>query len=83
MGRTRSLTPRRLIEGFSTQVMGSHPPAAADGTIAALRRYTAGAVAAIALSALLGLLVSVSTFLLIGATSALTYNVCGCVYLKT
>ena len=41
------------------------------------RRYTTGALAAIALSALLGLLVSVSTFLLIGATSALTYNVCG------
>ena len=41
------------------------------------RRYTTGAVAAVALSAVLGLLVSVSTFLLIGATSALTYNVCG------
>ena len=34
-------------------------------------------MAAIAISAVLGLLVSVSTFLLIGATSALTYNVCG------
>ena len=44
-------------------------------------RYTAGAVAAIAMSAVLGLLVSVSTFLLIGATSALTYNVCG--HIKT
>ena len=33
------------------------------------------------MSAVLGLLVSISTFLLIGATSALTYNVCG--HIKT
>jgi solute carrier family 35 protein E3 len=32
-------------------------------------------VAAIALTAVLGLLVSLSTFLVIGATSSLTYNV--------
>ena len=38
-------------------------------------------MAAIAMSAVLGLLVSVSTFLLIGATSALTYTVCG--HIKT
>ena len=39
--------------------------------------YSAGAVAAIAVSAGLGLLVSLSTFLVIGATSSLTYNVVG------
>ena len=37
--------------------------------------YTWGAIAAIAVSACLGLLVSLSTFLVIGATSSLTYNV--------
>ena len=37
--------------------------------------YTWGALAAIAISAVLGLLVSLSTFLVIGATSSLTYNV--------
>jgi solute carrier family 35 protein E3 len=39
--------------------------------------YTPAAVAAIAVSAVLGLLVSLSTFLVIGATSSLTYNVVG------
>jgi solute carrier family 35, member E3 len=39
--------------------------------------YTPGAVVAIAVSAGLGLLVSLSTFLVIGATSSLTYNVVG------
>lgn len=39
--------------------------------------YTPAAVAAIAISAVLGLLVSLSTFLVIGATSSLTYNVVG------
>jgi solute carrier family 35 protein E3 len=39
--------------------------------------YTRAAVAAIAVSALLGLAVSLSTFLVIGATSSLTYNVVG------
>ena len=39
--------------------------------------YTLGAVVAIAISAVLGLLVSLSTFLFIGATSSLTYNVVG------
>eukprot|EP00877_Chromochloris_zofingiensis_P014008 jgi/Chrzof1/8861/Cz03g27040.t1 len=43
--------------------------------------YTAAAVAAILVSAVLGLLVSLSTFLVIGATSSLTYNVVG--HLKT
>ena len=39
--------------------------------------YTGAAVVAILLSAVLGLLVSLSTFLVIGATSSLTYNVIG------
>jgi solute carrier family 35 protein E3 len=43
--------------------------------------YTWGAIVAIAVSAILGLLVSLSTFLVIGATSSLTYNVVG--HLKT
>jgi solute carrier family 35, member E3 len=43
--------------------------------------YTPGAALAIALSAALGLLVNLSTFLVIGATSSLTYNVVG--HIKT
>ncbi|PNH06400.1 Solute carrier family 35 member E3 [Tetrabaena socialis] len=43
--------------------------------------YHPAAVAAIVISAVLGLLVSLSTFLVIGATSSLTYNVVG--HLKT
>lgn len=43
--------------------------------------YTAESVLAILASALLGVLVSLSTFLVIGATSSLTYNVVG--HLKT
>ncbi|KAK9915489.1 hypothetical protein WJX75_009938 [Coccomyxa subellipsoidea] len=43
--------------------------------------YSFAAVAAIAISAALGLLVSLSTFLVIGATSSLTYNVVG--HIKT
>eukprot|EP01023_Acetabularia_acetabulum_P059067 TRINITY_DN7075_c0_g2_i1.p1 TRINITY_DN7075_c0_g2~~TRINITY_DN7075_c0_g2_i1.p1 ORF type:complete len:330 (-),score=61.83 TRINITY_DN7075_c0_g2_i1:1561-2550(-) len=43
--------------------------------------YTILAVLAIFVSAVLGLLVSLSTFLLIGATSALTYNIVG--HIKT
>jgi solute carrier family 35, member E3 len=39
--------------------------------------YTPGSVAAILISAVLGLLVNLSTFLVIGATSSLTYNVVG------
>lgn len=39
--------------------------------------YSAASVVAIAVSAGLGLLVSLSTFLVIGATSSLTYNVVG------
>jgi solute carrier family 35 protein E3 len=39
--------------------------------------YTWDAVAAIVISALLGILVSLSTFLVIGTTSSLTYNIVG------
>lgn len=39
--------------------------------------FSAGSVAAIAVSSVLGLLVNLSTFLVIGATSSLTYNVVG------
>ncbi len=44
-------------------------------------QYSTAAIIAIAVSALLGLLVSLSTFLVIGATSSLTYNVVG--HIKT
>lgn len=44
-------------------------------------RYGPASIAAILLSALLGLLVNLSTFLVIGATSSLTYNVVG--HIKT
>eukprot|EP00878_Enallax_costatus_P032950 GHUV01036306.1.p1 GENE.GHUV01036306.1~~GHUV01036306.1.p1 ORF type:complete len:328 (+),score=87.09 GHUV01036306.1:1642-2625(+) len=44
-------------------------------------KYTPAAVVAIVVSSLLGILVSLSTFLVIGATSSLTYNVVG--HLKT
>ena len=44
-------------------------------------KYSMAAIIAIAVSALLGLLVSLSTFLVIGATSSLTYNVVG--HIKT
>ena len=43
--------------------------------------YTRSSVTAIAISSVLGLLVSLSTFLVIGATSSLTYNIVG--HLKT
>ncbi|KAG2482544.1 hypothetical protein HYH03_018535 [Edaphochlamys debaryana] len=43
--------------------------------------YTPQAVTAIVISAALGILVSLSTFLVIGATSSLTYNIVG--HLKT
>ena len=44
-------------------------------------KYTVASVIAIATSSLLGLLVSLSTFLVIGATSSLTYNIIG--HIKT
>eukprot|EP00195_Chlamydomonas_chlamydogama_P013701 CAMPEP_0202895290 /NCGR_PEP_ID=MMETSP1392-20130828/4528_1 /ASSEMBLY_ACC=CAM_ASM_000868 /TAXON_ID=225041 /ORGANISM="Chlamydomonas chlamydogama, Strain SAG 11-48b" /LENGTH=280 /DNA_ID=CAMNT_0049580247 /DNA_START=251 /DNA_END=1093 /DNA_ORIENTATION=+ len=39
--------------------------------------YTPGALTAILISAVLGILVSLSTFLVIGSTSSLTYNIVG------
>ncbi|GIL61083.1 hypothetical protein Vafri_15447 [Volvox africanus] len=56
------------------------PPQRPPGTLLAYH-YTPAAVSAIVISAVLGLLVSLSTFLVIGATSSLTYNVVG--HLKT
>jgi solute carrier family 35, member E3 len=44
---------------------------------------TPAAAVAIGLSAVLGLLVSLSTFLVIGATSSLSYNVIGHVKVPT
>lgn len=44
-------------------------------------KYTLSSITAIAISSILGLLVSLSTFLVIGATSSLTYNIVG--HLKT
>ena len=55
---------------------GSLSPEARANTLLGYH-YTFGAVIAIAVSAGLGLLVSLSTFLVIGATSSLTYNVVG------
>ena len=43
--------------------------------------YTPSAIAAIVISALLGILVSLSTFLVIGSLSSLSYNIIG--HLKT
>ena len=40
-------------------------------------QYTTGAVVTIGVSAILGLLVSMSTFLVIGALSSVTFNVVG------
>ncbi|KAK9830364.1 hypothetical protein WJX72_011308 [[Myrmecia] bisecta] len=48
----------------------------APGTLLGYK-FTVASVLAIAISAVLGLLVSLSTFLVIGATSSLTYNVVG------
>lgn len=45
--------------------------------------YTPMAVGAIAISAVFGLLVSLSTFLVIGATSSLTFNIIGLVKITT
>jgi solute carrier family 35, member E3 len=48
----------------------------APGTILGYT-FTPGSVAAIGISSVLGLLVNLSTFLVIGATSSLTYNIVG------
>jgi solute carrier family 35, member E3 len=60
--------------------MAPLPGVIGDGTLLGYP-FTPQAVAAIVFSAVLGLLVSLSTFLVIGATSSLTYNVVG--HLKT
>ncbi|PNW72757.1 hypothetical protein CHLRE_15g641266v5 [Chlamydomonas reinhardtii] len=60
--------------------LGMTPPAAgaARGTHTVLGYpYNLASVSAIVISALLGILVSLSTFLVIGATSSLTYNIVG------
>jgi hypothetical protein len=61
-----------LIPIFEPMGWKGHPP----GTLLGYS-YTWGSVAAIIISSALGLLVSLSTFLVIGATSSLTYNVVG------
>ncbi|KAI8465511.1 MAG: triose-phosphate transporter family-domain-containing protein [Monoraphidium minutum] len=71
-----------LMEPVGWRKAADAPPPGpfGDGTILGYH-YTPPAVIAIVLSAGLGLLVSLSTFLVIGATSSLTYNVVG--HLKT
>ena len=63
--------------------MGWAPAARTADTVLGYT-FTPGSVAAIAVSSVLGLLVNLSTFLVIGATSSLTYNVVsvavGCVW---
>ncbi|KAF6261701.1 triose-phosphate transporter family-domain-containing protein [Scenedesmus sp. NREL 46B-D3] len=59
---------------------GSAAAAGSSKTILSYN-YTPAAVGAIVVSAVLGLVVSLSTFLVIGCTSSLTYNVVG--HLKT
>lgn len=61
-----------LIPIFEPMGWKGHPP----GTLLGYS-YTWGSLTAIAISSALGLLVSLSTFLVIGATSSLTYNVVG------
>jgi hypothetical protein len=61
-----------LIPIFEPMGWKGHPP----GTLLGYT-YTWGSVLAIFISSALGLLVSLSTFLVIGATSSLTYNVVG------
>eukprot|EP00201_Polytomella_parva_P020863 CAMPEP_0175044176 /NCGR_PEP_ID=MMETSP0052_2-20121109/3649_1 /TAXON_ID=51329 ORGANISM="Polytomella parva, Strain SAG 63-3" /NCGR_SAMPLE_ID=MMETSP0052_2 /ASSEMBLY_ACC=CAM_ASM_000194 /LENGTH=268 /DNA_ID=CAMNT_0016307421 /DNA_START=386 /DNA_END=1193 /DNA_ORIENTATION=- len=65
-----------LVPIFEPIGWGSHRP----GTLLGFK-YTTSAILAILVSAALGLLVSLSTFLVIGSTSSLTYNVVG--HLKT
>ncbi|GBF99217.1 hypothetical protein Rsub_11424 [Raphidocelis subcapitata] len=76
------LGPRHGAGGASAAAPLAAAAAAAygDGTLLGYV-LTPAAAAAIAVSAALGLLVSLSTFLVIGATSSLTYNVVG--HLKT
>lgn len=56
--------------------LGLYGNSAGEDTLLSYR-FTAANVTAILTSAFLGLLVNLSTFLVIGATSALSYNVVG------
>ena len=75
MWRLAILAPLELLLPKNAAVGG-------DGTFAAYTQWydnhcTRDAVCIILVSACLGLLVSMSTFLVIGSTSALTYNIVG------
>ncbi|KAK9834834.1 hypothetical protein WJX81_002364 [Elliptochloris bilobata] len=69
-----------MVVGVEPLGMPGAPHALGQGTILGYT-YTPLAVAAILTTAVLGLLVSLSTFLVIGATSSVTFNVVG--HLKT
>ncbi|EIE22332.1 hypothetical protein COCSUDRAFT_6302, partial [Coccomyxa subellipsoidea C-169] len=71
-------TKQKELGAGSMQPLGWADPI--PGTLLGYQ-YSFAAIAAIAISAALGLLVSLSTFLVIGATSSLTYNVVG--HIKT
>ena len=74
-----------LLLAAAALVMEQPPLALFEGGITAGGplgyNYTTTATATIAVSALLGLAVSVSTFFVIGSTSSLTYNIVG--HIKT
>ena len=63
-----------LVGGVEPVGLPGTPHALGEGTILGYA-FTPLAVAAILVSAVLGLLVSLSTFLVIGATSSVTFNV--------
>lgn len=73
------LTALPLLEPAA--VMSFFRPWAPDAAAAPSFQATPAAILVVLLSAALGLLVTLSTFLVIGATSALTYNVVG--HIKT
>ncbi|GLI68535.1 hypothetical protein VaNZ11_012975 [Volvox africanus] len=75
-----TVPPQPMGVAPGTDAVAPSPPQRPLGTLLAYH-YTPAAVSAIVISAVLGLLVSLSTFLVIGATSSLTYNVVG--HLKT
>eukprot|EP00882_Tetradesmus_deserticola_P010725 GHRQ01011326.1.p1 GENE.GHRQ01011326.1~~GHRQ01011326.1.p1 ORF type:complete len:302 (+),score=107.75 GHRQ01011326.1:144-1049(+) len=70
-----------LMEPVGWASLTGNAAAAGNGKTILSYQYTPAAVAVIFVSAVLGLLVSLSTFLVIGCTSSLTYNVVG--HLKT
>ena len=63
-----------LVVGAEPLGLPRTPRAFGEGTIMGYE-YTPLSVAAILITAVLGLIVSLSTFLVIGATSSVTYNV--------